>query len=97
MNKPASVCTLVRRALKLQGRTVHSGRGFFHMDHDVNATELERRMRAAIVEWKTKGLVESVTVHAGRTEQVRFVENMTQDGYYRTVVWTAHGELWVTM
>jgi len=96
--KPYSVCGLVRKTMGVRGKTGHSGRGFYEMEHGgLAADELFSRLEAAITEWERKGLVTCVERNPAGYTDVVLAEHLTKDGYYTTVRVTKHADLQVGM
>lgn len=82
MSLPQSVCSLVRRSLKIKGATEHSGRGWYDMDYDCSPSLLIDRSNSAVNRWKKQNIIESSFQHSDGTISVVFVDSVTADGYY---------------
>ena len=95
--KPSSVCSLVRSTMKIRGATLHSGRGFYDMEHDVpTASQLFERMEDAIRKWQNLNLVTMVERHQDHITVVLSTE-LTIHGSYNTVRVTKHNDIIVCM
>lgn len=84
-----SVVTLVRKGLKVRGRSEHNGRGVYEMSctDTITYAELEERLEKCLVNWERRGLVEQVQRFerdGKKCVEVLFVEKL--DKYYRTFV-----------
>ena len=54
-----SICTLVRKQLKVKGRTQHNGRGNYVMEvGDIGWVELSKRVDEGVKKWTEQGLIE---------------------------------------
>lgn len=83
--KRYSVCTLVRTDLGIRGKTHHSGRGYYEMEHDAGK-DLPRLFRSAAENWEARGLLARplITKPDGSMVAV-FKPELTFDGWYRRV------------
>jgi hypothetical protein len=81
--KMNSICTFIRRQLKIKGATEHNGRGVYEMDYDCSYEELRKKIDDKVAVWQQQNLIELVD-EDDNWISVKFVEQMTEGGYYRS-------------
>lgn len=86
-----SVCSLVRRELKVKGRTQHDGQGSYEMfindpNGELKDGDLLTRLEAAIVKWEKQGWIEVVERPVADVITVEFKKTVCYDPYYRKLV-----------
>lgn len=74
-----SCVTHFRKALKVKGRTWHTGRGAYVMEYDCSVTELSNRVEAFIAKHADKVIVE----RDAQSVNVTIKPELTTDEYYR--------------
>ena len=48
MATPTSIPSFARRVMKIKGKTLHTGRGSFHMEYDIEPEELLGRLQKLV-------------------------------------------------
>lgn len=76
-----SCVSFFRKALKVKGRTWHTGRGAYVMEYDCSVTELNKRIEAFAAKHVDKVIVVS-DVHS---INVTIKPELTTDEFYRTL------------
>ena len=77
-----SSVSFFRKQLKIKGKSVHSGRGFYEMSYDCDAGELAARIEQMIVRLGNK-----VTVYRnGHCVGVTLKDEYCEERYYNTLM-----------
>jgi len=87
-----SLCTFIRKELKIKGRTEHNGRGAFDMGSDMDYYQSKNLIELKLNGWRDKGLIEycqaeTVQDQYGNGERLMLAfnkDNVKNSYYYRT-------------
>jgi hypothetical protein len=79
--KPVNYLSKVRKALKVKGRSIHSGRGFYECDYDCTPQELMDRFNKIVERWEKKGKIANIERHANRISFEFPLEDTQACGY----------------
>lgn len=87
-----SICPLVRKQLKVKGKTQHTGRGSYWMRIDCNNwEEMKKRLDEGVKVWESKGMLEKNENEVKGDliiRKVRFKKEFCKGGYYRELFLT---------
>ena len=80
MNKPKSAVSWMRKELGVKGKSIHSGRGSYECNVDIEEDKVLERVKNKIAKWEENGMIEEVK-ECEEYLSVKLSKNFVDDSY----------------